>query len=166
MNTQSRITCLAARVKLSVIRNKMQLIDLIIHAKTWHPTVTILNFHSTSLSSLEVTLCQCKLTARSSSSSHDMKRCRERRLIWLYTKWQMWRQMRCWCCRQLWHYSFDLPCWFRQFVAVHWPLIDITATVDWHRDIIPYLIAAHGITDTVATHFANGEAVTSRVLNS
>ena len=34
-------------------------------------------------------------------------------------------------------------------------VIDINATVDRHRDIIPYLLAAHGLTgcDTVATYF-------------
>ena len=40
-------------------------------------------------------------------------------------------------------------------------VIDINATVDLHRAIIPYLLAAHGLTgcDTVATYFGIGKAV-------
>ena len=47
-------------------------------------------------------------------------------------------------------------------------VIDINATVDLHRDIIPYLLAAHGLTgcDTVATYFGIGKAAALRVLTS
>ena len=45
-------------------------------------------------------------------------------------------------------------------------LIDINATISLHRDIIPGLLAAHGLTgyDTVATYFGIGKAL--RVLTS
>ena len=45
-------------------------------------------------------------------------------------------------------------------------VIDINATVDLHRDIIPDLLAAHGLTgcDTVATYFGIGKAAALRVL--
>ena len=45
-------------------------------------------------------------------------------------------------------------------------VIDINATVDLHRDIIPDLLAAHGLTgcDTVATYFGIGKAAVLRVL--
>ena len=47
-------------------------------------------------------------------------------------------------------------------------VIDINATVDLHRDIIPDLLAAHGLTgcDTVATYFGIGKAAALRVLTS
>ncbi len=47
-------------------------------------------------------------------------------------------------------------------------LIDINATVDLHRVIIPDLLAAHGLTgcDTVATYFGIGKAAAVRVLTS
>ena len=47
-------------------------------------------------------------------------------------------------------------------------VIDINATVDLHRAIIPYLLAAHGLTgcDTVATYFGIGKDATPRVLTS
>ena len=47
-------------------------------------------------------------------------------------------------------------------------VIDINATVDLHRDIIPDLLAAHGLTgcDTVATYFGIGKAAALRVLAS
>ena len=47
-------------------------------------------------------------------------------------------------------------------------VIDINATVDLHRDIIPDLLAAHGLTgcDTVATYFGIGKAAVLRVLAS
>ena len=47
-------------------------------------------------------------------------------------------------------------------------VIDINATVVLHRDIIPYLLAAHGLTgcDTVATYFGIGKAAALRVLTS
>ncbi len=43
-------------------------------------------------------------------------------------------------------------------------VIDIKATVDLHRAIIPYLLAAHGLTgcDTVATYFGIGKDATLR----
>ena len=39
-------------------------------------------------------------------------------------------------------------------------VVDINATVDLHRDIIPDLLAAHGLTgyDTVATYFGIGKS--------
>ena len=47
-------------------------------------------------------------------------------------------------------------------------VIDINATVDRHRDIIPDLLAAHGLNgcDTVATYFGIGKAAALRVLAS
>ena len=47
-------------------------------------------------------------------------------------------------------------------------VIDINATVDLHRDIIPDLLAEHGPTgcDTVATYFGIGKAAALRVLTS
>ena len=47
-------------------------------------------------------------------------------------------------------------------------VIDINATVDLHRDIIPDLLAAHGRTgcDTVATYFGIGKAAALIVLTS
>ena len=47
-------------------------------------------------------------------------------------------------------------------------VIDINATGVLHRDIIPYLLAAHGLTgcDTVATYFGIGKAAALRVLTS
>ena len=47
-------------------------------------------------------------------------------------------------------------------------LIDINGTVDMYRDIIPDLLAAHGLTgcDTVATYFGIGKAAVLRVLPS
>ena len=47
-------------------------------------------------------------------------------------------------------------------------LININATVDMHRDIIPDLLAAHWLTgcDTVATYFGMGKAAALRVLTS
>ena len=47
-------------------------------------------------------------------------------------------------------------------------MIDVNATVDLHRDIIPYLLAAHGLTgcDTVATYFRIGKAAALTVLTS
>ena len=47
-------------------------------------------------------------------------------------------------------------------------LIDTNATVDLPRDIIPDLLAAHGLTgcDTVATYFGIGKAAALRVLAS
>ena len=47
-------------------------------------------------------------------------------------------------------------------------VIDINATVDLHRDIITYLLAAHGLSgyDTVATNFGIGNAAALRVLTS
>ena len=47
-------------------------------------------------------------------------------------------------------------------------VIDINATVDLHRDIIPDLLAAPGLTgcDTVTTYFGIGKASASRVLPS
>ena len=47
-------------------------------------------------------------------------------------------------------------------------VIDINATVDLHRDIIPDLLAAHGLTgcDTVATYCGIGKAAALRVLTS
>ena len=47
-------------------------------------------------------------------------------------------------------------------------VIDINATVDLHRDIIPDLLAAHGLTDcdTVAAYFGIGKAAALRVLTS
>ena len=47
-------------------------------------------------------------------------------------------------------------------------VIDINATVDLHRDIIPDLLAAHGLTgcDTVATYFGIGKAGSLIVLTS
>ena len=47
-------------------------------------------------------------------------------------------------------------------------VIDINATVGLHRDIIPDLLAAHGLIgcDTVATYFGIGKAATLRVLTS
>ena len=47
-------------------------------------------------------------------------------------------------------------------------VIDINATVDLHRDIIPDLLAAHGLTgcDTVATYFGIRKAAALRVLTS
>ena len=47
-------------------------------------------------------------------------------------------------------------------------VIDINATVDLHRAIIPDLLAAHGLTgcDTVATYFGIGKDATLRVLTS
>ena len=47
-------------------------------------------------------------------------------------------------------------------------VIDINASVVLHRDIIPYLLAAHRITgcDTVATYFGIGKAAALRVLTS
>ena len=47
-------------------------------------------------------------------------------------------------------------------------VIDINATVDLHRDIIPDLLTAHGLTgcDTVATYFRIGTAAALRVLTS
>ena len=47
-------------------------------------------------------------------------------------------------------------------------LIDINATVDLHRDIIPDLLAAHLLTscDTVATYFGIGKAAALRFLAS
>ena len=47
-------------------------------------------------------------------------------------------------------------------------VIDINATVVLHRDIIPYLLAAHGLTgcDTVAAYFGNGKAAALIVLTS
>ena len=47
-------------------------------------------------------------------------------------------------------------------------VIDINATVDLHRDIIPDLLAAHGLTgcDTVTTYFGIGKAAALRVLTS
>ena len=47
-------------------------------------------------------------------------------------------------------------------------LIDINATVDLRRDIIPDLLAAHGLTgcNTVATYFGIGNAAALRVLTS
>ena len=47
-------------------------------------------------------------------------------------------------------------------------LIDINATVDLHRDIIPDLLATHRLTgcDTVATYFGIGKAAALRVLAS
>ncbi len=47
-------------------------------------------------------------------------------------------------------------------------VIDINATVDLHRDIIPDMLAAHGLTgcDTVATYFGIGKAAVLRVLAS
>ena len=46
--------------------------------------------------------------------------------------------------------------------------IDINATVDLHRDIIPDMLAAHGLIgcDTVATYFGIGKAAVLRVLTS
>ena len=43
-------------------------------------------------------------------------------------------------------------------------VIDINATVDLHRDIIPDMLAAYGLTgcDTVATYFGNGKAAALR----
>ena len=45
-------------------------------------------------------------------------------------------------------------------------VIDINATVDLHRAIIPDLLAAHGLTgcDTVPTYFGIGKDATLRVL--
>ena len=47
-------------------------------------------------------------------------------------------------------------------------VIDINATVDLDRDIIPDLLAAHGLTgcDTVVTYFGIGNAAVLRVLAS
>ena len=47
-------------------------------------------------------------------------------------------------------------------------VIDIKATVDLHRDIIPDLLAAHGLTccDTVAIYFGIGKAAALRILAS
>ena len=47
-------------------------------------------------------------------------------------------------------------------------MLDINATVDLHRDIIPDLLAAHGLTscDTVATYFGIGKAASLIVLTS
>ena len=47
-------------------------------------------------------------------------------------------------------------------------VIDINATVDLHRDIIPDVLAAHGLTgcDRVATYFGIGKAAALRVLVS
>ena len=47
-------------------------------------------------------------------------------------------------------------------------VIGIIATVDLHRDIIPDLLAAHGLTgcDTVATHFGMGKVAALTVLTS
>jgi len=47
-------------------------------------------------------------------------------------------------------------------------VIDINATVDQHREIIPDLLATHGLTgcDTVATYFGIGKAVALRVLRA
>ena len=47
-------------------------------------------------------------------------------------------------------------------------VLDINATVDLHRDIIPDLLAAHGLTscDTVATYFGIGKAASLIVLTS
>ena len=47
-------------------------------------------------------------------------------------------------------------------------VIDINATVDLHRDIIPDPLAAHGLTgcDTVAIYFGIGKAEALRVLTS
>ena len=46
--------------------------------------------------------------------------------------------------------------------------IDINAPVDLHRDVIPDLLAAHGLTacDTEATYFGIGKAAAERVLTS
>ena len=45
---------------------------------------------------------------------------------------------------------------------------DINATVDLHRDIMPDLLVAHGLTgfDTVATYFGIGKAAALRALIS
>ena len=47
-------------------------------------------------------------------------------------------------------------------------VIDINATVDQHCEIIPDLLAAHGLTgcDTVTTYFGTGKAVALRVLRA
>ena len=47
-------------------------------------------------------------------------------------------------------------------------MIDINATVDLHRDIIPDVLAPHGLTgcDTVATYFGIGKAAALRILVS
>ena len=47
-------------------------------------------------------------------------------------------------------------------------MIDINANVNQHRDIIPNLLAAHGLTgcDTVAPYFGNGKSVAPNVLRS
>ena len=47
-------------------------------------------------------------------------------------------------------------------------MIDINATVNQHCDIIPNLLAAHGLTgcDTVAPYFGTGKSVTLNVLRS
>ena len=47
-------------------------------------------------------------------------------------------------------------------------MIDINATVNQHRDIIPNLLAAHGLTgcDTVAPYFGIGKSVALNVLRS
>ena len=47
-------------------------------------------------------------------------------------------------------------------------VLDINATIDLHRDIIPDLLAAHGLTgcDTVATFFGIGKAASLIVLTS
>ena len=47
-------------------------------------------------------------------------------------------------------------------------MIDINATVNQHRDIIPNLLAAHGRTgcDTVAPYFGIGKSVALNVLRS
>ena len=47
-------------------------------------------------------------------------------------------------------------------------MIDINATVDLRRDIIPYLLPAHGLTgcDTVATYFGILNAAALKVLTS
>ena len=47
-------------------------------------------------------------------------------------------------------------------------MIDINATVEKNRTIIPSLLAAHGLTDcdTVATYFGIGKAVVFKVLRN
>ena len=69
------------------------------------------------------------------------------------------------CCKE------DIPASTSVLMVspIHGPsMIDINATVNQHHDIIPNLLAAHGLTgcDTVASYFGTGKSVALNVLRS
>ena len=150
------------KVMLTVTRNKVQLIDLMCEDTA---------FHKDYVSQHKLVLTgsghvQLEINRGVIIKCHDMKTTQEEtRYHDCSTSGRGEGNESACGCRRHWYScssaSLLLPRWYSSFnlcsdgitIRGH-AVIDINATVDLHRDIIPDLLAAHGLTgcDTVATY--------------